>query len=56
MRGRQRFPSVLRDNQGENATVLSLEVALVVFGLAQWCGARGFLATYLAGVATAAAT
>jgi potassium/hydrogen antiporter len=55
MRGRQRFPSVLRDNQCENATVLSLEVALVVFGLAQWCGASGFLATYLAGVATAAA-
>jgi potassium/hydrogen antiporter len=37
------------------ATVLSLAAALVVFGLAQWCGASGFLATYLAGVATAAA-
>lgn len=37
------------------ATVLSLAAALVVFGLAQWCGASGFLATYLAGVTTAAA-
>jgi NhaP-type Na+/H+ and K+/H+ antiporter len=36
------------------ATVLSLASALVVFGLAQWCGASGFLATYLAGVTTAA--
>jgi NhaP-type Na+/H+ and K+/H+ antiporter len=36
------------------ANVLSLAAALVVFGLAQWCGASGFLATYLAGVAAGA--
>ncbi len=36
------------------ANVLSLAAALVVFGLAQWCGASGFLAVYLAGVAAGA--
>src|SRR6202041_1826238 len=36
------------------ATVLALAGALVVFGLAQWLRAGGFLATYLAGVVVAA--
>lgn len=35
-------------------TVLALAGALTVFGLAQWLGASGFLATYLAGVTVSA--
>lgn len=38
------------------ATVMALTAALVVFGLAQLLGFSGFLATYLAGVATSSTT